>query len=145
MWKNRERILEPRNTAQVCSAVVGWPTHVPSDVTYHHSSTTHPTCSQLESPAALPSGHHPKMFGGSQDRGEVPPGPLQMPVNNLLLSFVEKSTETWRQDRAREEVVEPMPLGKESGPQAAASRFHCSTGIFIYFLENAANLIGRCL
>lgn len=127
------------------SAWVGTPARVCSDVANHHSSTTDPTCSQLASPAALYSGHRPKTFGGPQNRGEVPPGPLKMPVNNLLLPFAEKSTETWRRDRAREEEAEPTRLGNESGQRATALSFHCSTGIFIYFLENAANLIVRCL
>lgn len=71
----------PGAPRRVCSATgitsssVGWPNQVPSDVANRHSSTTDPTCSQLVSPAALYSEHHPETFGGPQNRGEVPPGP----------------------------------------------------------------------
>lgn len=71
-----------------------------------------------------------------------------MPVNSLLFVFVEKSTEMLRCDGEGEE--KGIRLGQYDweirvGSRVIALSFHCFTDIFIYFLENAANLIIHCL
>lgn len=66
------------------------------------------------------------------------------PVNNLLLPFVEKSEEMLRCARVRDREEE-LDWASGTGKWERAPSFHCFIGVFIYFLENTANLIVHCL
>lgn len=133
MWRRRENSGTRECNTKFIMLSLPFPFQVHSDFMHRSFLTLPPTFSVLIYTACIGSAWR---MGAARNTSD--------PVNNLLLPFVEKSEEMLRCARVRDREEE-SDRASGTGKREWAPSFHCFIGVFIYFLENTADLIVHCL